>query len=108
DRAERPAERKEYWCQANEKIKWFEIASKHLLHEMTHLDAAGQQAGYAAITDADGNISHGTLDVSGGRYIEMARRLATRWQQNEASCKKKNAMLPYRNADSATMSVLGK
>ncbi|PWY64974.1 hypothetical protein BO94DRAFT_551790 [Aspergillus sclerotioniger CBS 115572] len=45
----KPSDRKEYWCEADKHIKWYEVAAQHLLHEMTHLDAAGKQAGYPEV-----------------------------------------------------------
>ncbi|PYI03192.1 hypothetical protein BO78DRAFT_323279 [Aspergillus sclerotiicarbonarius CBS 121057] len=103
----RPAQKKEYWCETNENIKWFEIAAQHVLHEMTHLDSAGKQAGYPEVTD-DQVTSHGTEDVSSKNYISNARKLAEKWQKNEASCEAKKEMPPYRNADSIAMAALGK
>ena len=41
---------KEYWCEADKNIKWYEVAAQHLLHEMTHFDSAGKQAGFPEFT----------------------------------------------------------
>ncbi|GLA40672.1 hypothetical protein AnigIFM63309_008506 [Aspergillus niger] len=108
ERPSREAPKKEYWCEDHKNLKWYEVAAQHILHEMTHFDSAGKQAGLPEYTGKDGVTAHGTDDWKTTNYIKNARLLASNWQKDEAKCEKNHEMPPYRNADNITMSALGK
>ncbi|KAK7755405.1 hypothetical protein SLS62_002632 [Diatrype stigma] len=57
--------RRGQWCQPDEQFPFFEVAGLTLLHEMTHLDLVGEQAGLSDREDPYGGgfQSHGTVDV---------------------------------------------
>ena len=50
ERPSREAPKKEYWCEDHKNLKWYEVAAQHILHEMTHFDSAGKQAGLPEYT----------------------------------------------------------
>ncbi|GLA51188.1 hypothetical protein AnigIFM63604_007540 [Aspergillus niger] len=87
-------------------IKWYELAAQHILHEMTHFDSVGKQAGLPEYTGKDGVTAHGTDDWKTTKYIKNARLLASNWQKDEAKCEKNHEMPPYRNAHNIAMSAL--
>ncbi|OJJ66423.1 hypothetical protein ASPBRDRAFT_49057 [Aspergillus brasiliensis CBS 101740] len=106
ERPSRKGPKKEYWCEDHKSIKWYEVAAQHILHEMTHFDSVGKQAGLPEYTGKDGVKAHGTDDWKTTNYIKNARLLATNWQKDEAKCEKNNEMPPYRNADNIAISAL--
>ncbi|RDK41689.1 hypothetical protein M752DRAFT_284426 [Aspergillus phoenicis ATCC 13157] len=108
ERPSRKGPKKEYWCEDHKNIKWYEVAAQHILHEMTHFDSVGKQAGLPEYTGKDGVTAHGTDDWKTTNYIKNARLLASNWQKDEAKCQKNHEMPPYRNADTIAMSALGK
>ncbi|GLA30087.1 hypothetical protein AnigIFM63326_008284 [Aspergillus niger] len=106
ERPSRKGPKKEYWCEDHKNIKWYEVAAQHILHEMTHFDSVGKQAGLPEYTGKDGVTAHGTDDWKTTNYIKNARLLASNWQKDEAKCQKNHEMPPYRNADTIAMSAL--
>ena len=50
ERPSRKGPKKEYWCEDHKNIKWYEVAAQHILHEMTHFDSVGKQAGLPEYT----------------------------------------------------------
>ncbi|KAI2815377.1 hypothetical protein CBS63078_6136 [Aspergillus niger] len=108
ERPSRKGPKKEYWCEDHKNIKWYEVAAQHILHEMTHFDSAGKQAGLPEYTGKDGVTAHGTDDWKKTNYIKNARLLASNWQKDEAKCQKNHEIPPYRNADNIAMWALGK
>ncbi|KAK7711842.1 hypothetical protein SLS64_005113 [Diaporthe eres] len=94
------------WCQKGQKFRDFETAGHTILHEMTHLDALGEDAGMPARTQDD-FTSHGTDDVAyPGDYVSAAREFLSDWVDDPDSMDP-NALKPYQNAENIAAAATG-
>ncbi|OTA94423.1 hypothetical protein M434DRAFT_29908 [Hypoxylon sp. CO27-5] len=108
-----PKRRQASWCKPGAKFADFEVAGTTIIHELTHLNEAGQRAGLASHEDGIGGMTRGTEDIySTSGYSEdpstAARQLHDRWLSVIKDKKPKNQWPPFAenlNADSYAASV---
>lgn len=102
-----PKRRDNSWCQPNQPFLFFETASHTFLHEMTHLDQLGVEAGL--FPDGNGaSNTHGTEDIyqiaegyNRGNPEKSARQLKDEWvKYGNDNKNKKPQLLRTENAES--------
>ncbi|KAI4267640.1 MAG: hypothetical protein LQ337_008258 [Flavoplaca oasis] len=103
-----PKRRDNSWCQPNQPFKFFETASHTFLHEMTHLNQLGVEAGLFPDNKGDDD-THGTEDIyqidpSGydpGSPEKSGRKLKDNWvKYNDDNKNKKPELQRIENAES--------
>lgn len=77
-------------------------AGHSILHELTHLDSLGEQAGLGAPTTGDDQGRHGTDDAQTGCELLGARDWLTRYQTDNSLTS------PDYNAESYAAAATGK
>ncbi|CAJ2514252.1 Uu.00g023710.m01.CDS01 [Anthostomella pinea] len=82
-----PSRRQSSWCKPGMKFSSFEVAGTTVLHELTHLNEAGNRAGLASNPDGGntGGQTQGTADIYGTNGYSVdpetaARQLHTNWK----------------------------
>lgn len=102
-----PGRRDNSWCQPGQPFSFFETASHTFLHEMTHLDQLGVQAGLFPDNKAEGD-THGTEDIyqiangyDPASPEKSARQLKNNWVKYDGdNSLKKPEILRTENAES--------
>ncbi|OTA69085.1 hypothetical protein K449DRAFT_428499 [Hypoxylon sp. EC38] len=79
-----PKRRQASWCKPDTKFRDFEVAGTTIIHELTHLNEAGERAGLTPHDDGDRGITRGTEDIySKSGYSRdpptAARQLHLKW-----------------------------
>ncbi|KAI1822079.1 hypothetical protein F4861DRAFT_516337 [Xylaria intraflava] len=108
-----PGRRDSSWCKAGQKFNAFEVAGTTVLHELTHLNEAGQRAGLPLNPDGEGGQTHGTDDIYSKRGYSAdpetaARQLHANWKKATEKKLPKNKQPPFAetlNADSYAASA---
>ncbi|KAI1158792.1 hypothetical protein F5B18DRAFT_667448 [Nemania serpens] len=96
------------WCTpAPYKLSDFMVGGVTLLHEMTHLDIVGVQAGYPQFHDDDGNFDyHGTQDIDNlepqNNPPQQARNLMSLWRDGKNV---EGTVEPYHSAENIAASA---
>lgn len=102
-----PKRNENSWCQPGEPFEFFETASHTFLHEMTHLNQMGVEAGL--FPDKKGaDDTHGTEDIyeiakgyDSGSPEKSSRKLKDNWvKDNKDNKKKKPELQRTENAES--------
>lgn len=102
-----PGRRDNSWCQPGQPFSFFETAGHTFLHEMTHLNQLGVEAGLFPDNKAEGD-THGTEDIyqiaegyDRGSPEKSARKLKDNWVKHDRkdSGAKKPELLRTENAE---------
>ncbi|KAI0842898.1 hypothetical protein F5Y06DRAFT_284266 [Hypoxylon sp. FL0890] len=108
-----PTRRQSSWCKPGNKFRDFEVAGTTIIHELTHLNEAGERAGLALHDDGEGGVTRGTEDLYiRGSYSDdpptAARELNEDWADVIANNEPENQWPPFAtklNAESYAASV---